>query len=84
MPPLSAETRIAISNVFLPADQEEAARLLETYGERKYQPDVERVRACLIQISHGDIERLCKYVNEDYRNLIVWADIDRQRRGRIP
>ncbi len=84
MAPLSEATRIAISKVFAPDRQEEAAELLASYGELPHQREVERVRSCLIQISHGEIARLRKYLNDDYRNLIVWAVEDRRRWGRIP
>ncbi len=81
MPPLSARTIAAIHEMFSPESQQEAAEILTSYGEHPYQREVERVRACLLQISHGEIERLRKYVQSDYRDLIVFADIDRKRRG---
>ncbi len=81
MPPLSDETQAAIERLFPPEEREEAARLLASYGERPFQKEIERVRGCLLQISHGEIARLRKYIDDDYRNLIVWADIDRKRHG---
>ena len=38
-----------------------------------------RVFRCIVQLSQGDTQRLLHYIavaNEDYRNLICWAEYD--------
>ena len=69
-----------IDQLFEAADRDEALRILR--GEsgiriaplmERHERDMTRIRAALLKISNGSLERLRKYVKYDWRDLLVWS-----------
>jgi hypothetical protein len=58
-------------------DSAEVMALLDQYGEDAESPGTARVQLSILKVSNGKIEnipRLVQAANEDYRDLIYWAE----------
>lgn len=66
-----------VRRLFPKTEVERALELVQRYGDRPGDQEVERVRAAMIRLSHGDISRLNRLVGsarEDYQDVLWWAE----------
>lgn len=62
---------------FTPAQVDETLALLRTYGTQTWEPEVPRVRAAILRLAAGDMDRLRQqldYAKRDYRDVLLGAE----------
>jgi hypothetical protein len=58
-------------------DPERIIKILQGYGQEKYEEDSPRIQLAIIKLSDGDLDKLEEYVNlakRDYRDVLAFAE----------
>lgn len=72
--------RRAVEHYFAPGQRQRALALLQAYGERPHDRELDRVRFDIVALSRGDLatlERLLASAQHNYRDVLTRAETER-------
>jgi hypothetical protein len=75
--PLSNKVLTKAASAFRGEEIEQVLEALALYGTESFEREPERVRLAILNLSEGDYDRLCHFVDSaksDYRDVLYWTE----------